>query len=312
MTNIIITGSTGLIGSALTKKLNKDKICTTSGDLTECDSIYHQFQEFSIITKQNKLENSECYHLAARVGGLGDNMNHLGEFFTTNILINTNVLNAARMFNMKKLISMASTCIYPENAPQPYRESSLQDGWPHNSNYGYAFSKRMLDIQSRAYRDQYGCNFVVAVPTNVYGERDNYKLNDAHVIPDIIHKMYLAKTNKEPELKLWGDGSQLRDFILADDLCDALILIMEKYDDKEPINIASGIDTPIKYIVELIQKNMEYDGKIIWSGDKKGIQKKSVNIDKIMALGWKPKTSVEEGIKISCDYFISQYPNVRK
>jgi GDP-L-fucose synthase len=315
----IITGSTGLIGSALTKKLSNNKLYVTSGDLTDCQKIYQTFLEWSVIANGgicknvfHKLEEFDCFHLAARVGGVNANMSYLGEFFTSNILINTNVLNAARMFKVRKLISLASTCIYPENASQPLKECDLHNGWPHESNYGYAFAKRMLDIQSKAYRDQYGCNFIVAIPTNVFGLNDNFNLENSHVIPGMIHKIYLAKINKQPILELWGDGSQLRDFIFADDLCDALVLVMENYDDKEPINIASGIDISIKEIAELIQQNMEYDGKIIWSGDKTGIQKKSVNIDKITALGWKPKTNVQEGLRIVCEEFVSKYPNVRK
>jgi len=311
--SLLITGASGLVGKSLSKKIKEqnlyDRIFFVNSKMCDLrNEAYTQllFYDYEVNTTW------DCIHLAARVGGLGANTLSNADFFSDNIRMNTNIIDLCYKFKVNKLLSFASTCVYPVSATQPYKEKSLHDGWPHDTNFGYAFSKRMIDIQSRAYRNQYGCNFIVAVPTNIYGPEDNFTLDKAHVIPDLIHKIYLAKKENRSEIELWGDGTQLRDFIFVDDVANAIITIMEKFNDEEPINIATGKDIPIKKIAKLIKKSIGYDGKIKWSKDYKGIQKKSVDISKIINLGWKQKTSIEKGIMETCKWFVENYKIARK
>lgn len=310
MKHYIITGSSGLVGTSLCRKLKFDVnnfvMCMVSSkvDLRDDNQVNGAFET---IIKDN---DWRIFHLAARVGGIKAN-NSFATFFRDNVLINTNVLHNAALYNVEKVVSLASTCVYPKDARQPLQEKDLHNGFPHDTNYAYAFAKRMIDIQSKAYRDSYKCNFVTAIPTNVYGLNDNFDLENSHVIPAIIHKVYLAKKNNQRFVELWGDGQALRDFIFSDDLSDALILIMEKYNDREAINIATGVDVTIEYVTSLIMKALNFHGGIIWNGELKGIDQKSTDITKIKSLGWEPKVKIEEGIQRVCEWFEKNYKDSR-
>jgi GDP-L-fucose synthase len=311
--NLLITGASGLVGKSLSRKIKELNlynrvVCLDSKrcDLRNRAEVEDEFRGLELDSTW------DCIHLAARVGGINANINNQGQFFYDNIVMNANILEVARSVRVNKLISLASTCIYPNDCTLPLKEKDLHNGEPHFSNYGYAYAKRSLDIQSKAYRDQYGCNFIVAIPTNIFGANDNFNLENSHVIPGIIHKIYLAQKNKTECVELWGDGNQERDFIFVDDLSRALILIMEKYNDREGINIATGQDVSIKEIAELIRKNIGYSGTIKWNQQNKGVQRKPVDITKLTNLGWKNEISLEKGIEISCEWFIKNYPNIRK
>jgi GDP-L-fucose synthase len=316
---ILVTGDTGLVGSSFCSIFDH----LSSGNKRENIYKSHQAQRLDL---RNIEEVKDMFydaktllgndfvtmHFSATVGGIEANINNQGQFFYDNILINTNILEVARIARVKKLISLASTCVYPDNCAFPLKEKDLHNGEPHFSNYGYAFSKRMLDVQSRAYRDQYGCNFVVAIPTNVYGIKDNYNLQNGHVIPVLIHKIYRAKIRDEKYVELYGSGRELRDFIFADDLSRALMFIAEKYNEREPINVATGEETSIREIAEKICFFLGYVGEIRWTNKMSGQMRKPVDITKIKALGWTQKISIDEGIKKTCKWFIENYPNVRK
>ena len=209
----------------------------------------------------------QIIHLAARVGGIKANMEQLGQFYIDNILINTNVLEAARKRGVNKIVSLLSTCIYPDKVVYPLTEEKIHLGPPHQSNYAYAHAKRMLDVQSRAYREQYGCNFITAVPNNLFGENDNYDLNDSHVMPALMHKMYNAK-QKEESVVLWGDGTPLREFTYSHDVANILLFLLEHYDSPDPINIGNTGEHTISSIAQKIAIAMEYDNSIIWDTDK--------------------------------------------
>jgi GDP-L-fucose synthase len=169
----------------------------------------------------------------------------------------------------------------------------------------------MIDILSKTYRDEYGCNFIVAIPTNVFGQNDQYHLENSHVIPGIIHKVYLAKKENKKSVELWGTGAEMRDFIFADDLARALVCLMKKYDGREPVNIASGKELSIRYITEKICKYFRFTGDIIWNKQMSGQFRKPVDISKIKSIGWRPCNSIDEKLKISCEWFKNNYPNVR-
>lgn len=332
----IVTGDTGLIGTALCRSLDKNRTVrcseipeiiqnlTSTFDLNKrnrlnlandsdaADLFYYSKCKFEIETKVNYAEqNLSVFHLAAKVGGINANISNLGDFYRENILINTNVLECARLAKVKKVVSLASTCVYPDGAALPLKECDLHKGEPHFSNYGYAYAKRMLDVQSRTYRDQYGCNFVVAIPTNCYGESDNYDLQNGHAIPVLIHKIFLAKKEKRDKVELYGSGKELRDFIYSKDLAKALILVKDSYNEKEPINIASGKETRIKDVAEMICFYIGYNGKIAWNQNLSGQFRKPVDTSKIENLNWKPSVSISEGLKASCTWFLENYPKVR-
>ena len=252
-------------------------------------------------------------HLAAKVGGIKANMENLGDFYRENILINTNVLESAHINNVKKVVSLLSTCIYPNEVTYPLTEEQIHNGPPHRSNYAYAYAKRMLDIQSQAYREQYGCNFITAVPNNLFGENDNYDLNDSHVIPAMMHKMFRAKQNNE-SVTLWGDGSPLREFTYSLDLANILMFLLEHYDGVEPLNVGNTGEHSIKEVAELVATHIGFDGEIVWDVDKpKGQFRKPSDNTKLLELGWKPEkyTDFNEAMESSCEWFQKNLKSAR-
>ena len=235
-------------------------------------------------------------------------MDNLGDFYRENIFINTNVLENAHLNNTKKVVSLLSTCIYPNDVSYPLTEEQIHDGPPHRSNYAYAYAKRMLDIQSQAYRDQYGCNFITAVPNNLFGENDNYDLNDSHVMPAMMHKMHIAKDS----VTLWGDGSPLREFTYSLDLANILLFLLENYDGAEPLNVGNTGEHSIKEVAELVARYIGFEGNIEWDTTKpKGQLRKPSDNSKLLSLGWDPDmyTDFEKATKVSCEWFLN---NLRK
>jgi GDP-L-fucose synthase len=250
-------------------------------------------------------------HLAAKVGGIKANMDNLGDFYLENAMINTNVLEGARKCKVEKVVSLLSTCVYPNNAVYPLTEDQIHDGPPHESNFAYAYAKRMLDVQSRAYRKQHGCNFITAVPNNLFGENDNFDLEDSHVIPAMIRKFYEAGLSGE-DVYLWGDGSPLREFTYSKDLAKILIFLVKEYDGEHPINVGNTEEHSIKQVAEMIAKMMRYDGKIIWQTDKpKGQHRKPSDNSRFKAICDVRYTSFEQALTNTCEWFIMSYPKVR-
>lgn len=252
-------------------------------------------------------------HLAAKVGGLIANMENMGEFYLKNIQINTNVLEAAKQFHVAKVVSLLSTCVYPAEASYPLTEDQIHSGPPHESNFAYAYAKRMLDIQSRAYRKQYGCNFITAVPNNLYGKHDNFDLENSHVIPAMIRKIYMAREDKR-DVVLWGSGSPVREFTYAQDLVDIVLFLVDHYSDPEPINVGNTKEYSIKSLAEIIAKKLNFKGNIIWDTEKPdGQKRKPSDNSKLISLGWREEnyTSLEQGLDSTIEWFESIYPMVR-
>jgi GDP-L-fucose synthase len=303
---ILVTGGSGMLGSAL-REIFKDAVYVTSSDsdLTcpmQTDRLFKQHKPDMLV------------HLAARVGGVKSNYDFVADFYTDNIKINTNVLDAAHKYSVKKVISLLSTCVYPDDSVYPLTEDQVHNGHPHFSNFGYAFAKRMLDVQSRAYRRQYGSNYLTAIPNNLYGEYDNFNLAGSHVVPALIRKVWQAKVNNHPYVECWGDGSPLREFTYSRDVARIILFLLENYNHESPINIGNTNQISISELVQKICKIMGYSGQIIWNIDEhSGQSRKPSSNQKLLSLGWKREwyTPLDVGLSSTCEWFIKNYPNVR-
>ena len=304
-TDMLVTGSAGLVGHAL-RQLNPpdtEFVARKHADLTEFGATSTMF---------SLLRPRRVVHLAAVVGGLGGNMIHSGGYFRNNILINLNVLEAARLAGVEKLVSFMSTCIFPDSCPYPLSEASLHNGPPHPSNFGYAYAKRMLEVQSAAYRNEWNCNFIVAIPTNIYGPNDNFSLTDGHVIPSLIHRCHLAKERGE-DLVLWGSGEPLREFVHSGDIARLTLWLLDNYSEDQPIILSSGIEVSIMELAETIAQVMGFKGRLVFDTTKPdGQLRKPSDTSKLRRylpdFGFTP---LREGLEQTVEWFLAHYPEVR-
>ena len=304
---ILVTGGSGMVGSGFTEEKSSHELILISSKQYDLMS-WHDAQLMMINTTPDVV-----IHLAARVGGVKGNAEFVADFFSENIMINTNVLQAAKKFDVKKVVSLLSTCVYPDKVNYPLTEDQIHNGVPHPSNFGYAYSKRMLDVHSRALRQQHGCNFICAVPNNLYGPHDNFDLENGHVIPAIIRKVWEAKQTGIAPI-FWSDGSALREFTYAPDISDILLHLLNEYNDPEPINIGITEERSIASVVDLVCENLGYSGQVSWDESKPaGQYRKPSSNEKLISTGWAPSyyTTFEIGLKKTCDWFIENYPNVR-
>lgn len=292
---IFVAGHNGMVGSAIVRLLEKkgyhNLILRTSKelDLRNQKDVQLFFEKESI---------DFVFLAAARVGGIMANSTFKGTFLYDNLMIQNNVLEAAKTYHIKKLLFLGSSCIYPKFATQPIRESELLTGALEPTNEAYAIAKiaglKMCDY----YREEFGCNFISLMPTNLYGPNDNYDLNNSHVIPALLRKFHEAKLNKSTEVELWGDGSPLREFLHVDDLAEACIFSMLKYNQSGHLNVGSGEELSIKELAEMIASIVDYQGKIKWDTTKpNGTPRKIMDSSKIKEFGWKPRISLKEGLK---------------
>jgi len=302
---ILVTGGSGMVGNAL-KNYVPNAFYVSSEN---CDLRSEQDTRYML----KHLKPTKVIHLAARVGGVKANSEQLGQFYTENILINTNVLHCSMIYKVEKVLSLLSTCVYPDKVNYPLTEEQIHNGPPHESNYAYAYAKRMIDIQSRAYRKQYGCNFITAVPNNLFGEHDNFDLNNSHVIPAIIRKMHDAKNNNQ-DVILWGDGTPLREFTYSKDLAKILLFLLDLYNKEEPINIGNTNEYSIKQIAYLIADKIEFNGNIIWDMTKpNGQYKKPSDNSKLINIGFNKNiyTNIDASLTNVCNWYKLNYPNIR-
>ena len=314
MKTILITGGSGLVGNAIktiSTNYNYKFIFLSSAD---CD-----LTSYSCTLYTFSLYNPDyVIHLAACVGGLFKNMAYKVDMYEKNILINLNVLKVCHEIKVKKLISCLSTCIFPDKTTLSgfkINETMLHDGPPHTSNDAYAYAKRMLEVQSKAYQEQYGDNFICVIPTNIYGPYDNFHLQDSHVIPGLIHKCYLAKQKNEPFV-IAGSGTPLRQFIYSEDLAILILWTLENYHDKESIilSVPESDEKSINYVATCIAKEFNYENNMEFDTDKPdGQYKKTADNSKLMNLIKSFKfTPIEEGITKTVDWFVNNYNICRK
>ena len=303
MGKILITGGTGLVGSRFDGK-EYLKIGSKNLDLLNQTDI-------SDFLSDNKVDG--IIHCAARVGGVGGNMSYPGEFTYENLKMNTGIIEEARKAGIKKMISFSSTCVFPDKVDYPLTPNKIHLGPPHHSNYGYAYAKRMTDVQMQAYREQYGVNYFSVIPCNIYGPSDNYNLENGHVIPSLIHKFHLANI-LGTDVTIWGSGSPLREFIFSEDVAKLTRILFDNYIEGTPVIISSGKEISIKEVVSIIASQFNFRGKIIWDLDKpEGQFRKPSDNSVIRSIAPDFKfTSIGEGIYKSVKWFKENYPNIRK
>ena len=306
MAKILVTGANGLVGNAIRYLNPSDTVYITREDVDLTD-----FNKTLQVVSAIKPE--QVIHLAAVVGGLGGNMIHSGQYFRNNIMINTNVLESARICGVAKLISFMSTCVFPDKCQYPLNEKDLHNGPPHPSNFGYAYAKRMLEVQSSAYRKEWGCDYIVAIPTNIYGSGDNWDLADGHVLPSLIHRCFLAKQNSA-DLIVWGSGSSLREFVYSEDIAQLTLWALDNYSEDLPIIFSSGHEVSIKDVVNLIVKEFDFRGNVIFDSSKPDGQFRKPS-DTTKLNNYLPGfqfTTIEDGLKRTIKWFLNNYPNIRK
>jgi GDP-L-fucose synthase len=300
MKKLLVTGSNGLVGSSIISDIKIGR-------------------EINLINPSDTLEmfNTEkpthVIHCAGKVGGVGGNMNYKGEYFYDNIMINTNVIESARKSNVKNLVCFLSTCVFPDNVSYPLTEDKIHLGEPHFSNYPYAYAKRMADVQIRAYREQYGLNYTSVIPTNIYGPNDNFSLEHGHVMPMLIHKLYLAKKNNS-DFTVWGSGKPLREFIFSKDVARLSEWAVENYNESEPIIFSPSQEISIINLVDLLVKEFNFKGKVIFDDTKPDGQFRKPS-DNSKLKSYLPDfkfTPIEEGVKETINWFNQNYENVRK
>ena len=299
---ILVTGGNGLVGSEF-----------IGGHYFKPSSKLYDLRKTED-TNRLMLKNFDgIIHCAAKVGGLGGNMNHKGEFFYDNIMINTNVIESARISGVKNLVAFLSTCVFPNEVEYPLTEKKVHLGPPHFSNDAYAYSKRMVDVQIRAYKEQYGLNYKSVIPTNIYGPNDNYDIVNGHVVPSLIHKCYLARENKTP-LNIWGSGTPLREFIFSRDVAKLTEWVLENYNENEPIILSTSEEISIKDLVGVVIELMNFKGEVIFDLTKPdGQHRKPSDNSKIKSYLPNFKfTPFYEGLKETIDYFENHYNLLRK
>ncbi len=293
---IYIAGHRGMVGSALVRKLEQEGysniVTRTSKEL----DLRNQ-QAVADFFAQEKPDY--VFLAAAKVGGIVANNTYRAEFIYDNLMMESNIIHHSYLNGVKKLLFLGSSCIYPKLAPQPLKEEYLLSGYLEHTNQPYAVAKIAGIELCDSYRAQYGCNFISAMPTNLYGPNDNYDLEKSHVLPAMLRKFITAKRNNLPEVELWGTGSPRREFLHVDDLATACLHLMEHYSEQGLVNIGTGEDVTIKELAELIQGIVGYAGSIRWNTDKPdGTPRKLMDVSKINSFGWKASIDLPTGIKM--------------
>ncbi len=292
---IYIAGHRGMVGSAILRAL-KAQGCTNFLLRTSSELDLRNQQAVADFFAQEKPDY--VFLAAAKVGGIVANNTYRADFIYENLMIQNNVIHQAYVNNVKKLMFLGSSCIYPKMAPQPLKEEYLLTGLLEPTNEPYAIAKIAGIKMCDAYRDQYGCNFISVMPTNLYGPNDNYDLNNSHVLPAMLRKFIIAKRNSDTVVTIWGSGSPKREFLHADDLAQACLFLMENYDDSGLVNIGIGDDISILELAQLVKKTVGFEGKILTDTTKPdGTPRKLMDVSKLNGLGWKAKISLEEGIQ---------------
>ena len=302
---IYVAGHRGLVGSAIVRNLEAKGYTNI---------VYRTHEELDLTNQADvqaffKEEQPEYVILAAaKVGGIHANNTYPADFIYDNLMIQNNVIKAAHDYKVKKLLFLGSTCIYPKMAPQPIREEYLLTGALEETNEAYAVAKIAGLEMCKFFKRQYGDNFISCMPTNLYGPNDNFDLKSSHVLPALIRKFHEAKVNGKHTVEVWGTGTPLREFIYVDDMADACVFLMENYDGEQHVNIGTGEEVSIRQLAETVKEVVGFEGELVFNTDMPdGTPRKLTNVDKLHRLGWKHKTSLNEGIKLAYEWFLENY-----
>lgn len=296
----LVTGGYGLVGSALTADVRIGHEIDLR-DPIQVDTMYKLHKPTHVV------------HCAAKVGGVGGNMSHKGEYFFDNIMMNTNVIEYARRHNVQKLVNFLSVCVFPDDVTYPLTEEKIHLGEPHHSNDAYAYAKRMSDIQVRAYREQYGINYTSVIPTNIFGPGDNFSLVHGHVIPMLIHKLYIAQQNNT-DFVVWGSGKAKREFIFSRDLAKMVEFVLSDYNDTSPIILSTSEEISIREVVDVLVNIFNFKGNVVFDKTKpEGQDRRPSDNSKILSYIPNFKfTPFESAIKETVSWFITNYETLRK
>jgi len=301
---IYVAGHRGLVGSALIRQLQKQGYQNL---------IYKTHQELDLTRQQEvedffKQEKPEYVFLsAAKVGGIQANNTYPGDFLYQNLMIAAHVIHAAYQNGVKKLLFLGSSCIYPKLCPQPIQEEYLLTGALEATNEAYAIAKITGLEMAKFYRRQYGCDFISAMPTNLYGINDNFDLENSHVLPALIRKFHEAKINNEKQVVLWGTGSPRREFLFVDDLAEALVFLMNRYSEETHVNVGAGTDLTILELAKMIKTIVGFKGEIVHDLSKPdGTPQKLLDVSRLTALGWHAKTPLQDGIRQVYEWYQKQ------
>lgn len=291
---IYVAGSNGMVGSAIVRALKANGYLNIIAKSSNELDLKNQQAVRDFFT----IEKPEYVFLAAaKVGGIHANNSYPATFIYDNIMIQSNVIHASYELNVKKLLFLGSSCIYPKMAPQPLKEAYLLSGSLEPTNEAYAIAKIAGLKMCQFYKQQYGCNFISAMPTNLFGINDNFNLENSHVLPALLRKFIEAKQNNHNEVSIWGSGSPMREFLYVDDLADACLFLMNNYNDIETLNIGTGEEISIKELAKTIMKIVGFEGNLFFDTSKPdGTPRKLLDVSKVNSLGWKHKVSLEEGI----------------
>lgn len=301
---IYVAGHRGMVGSAIVRKLEKEGYTNIITRLSKDLDLRNQ-QEVADFFAAEKPDY--VFLAAAKVGGIVANNTYRAEFLYDNLCIQNNVIHNAYLNNIKKLMFLGSSCIYPKMAPQPLKEEYLLTGILESTNEPYAIAKIAGIKMCDAYRDQYGCNFISVMPTNLYGYNDNYHPQNSHVLPALIRKFHEAKVGNAANVTIWGSGSPMREFLFADDLAEACYYLMENYDEAGLVNVGTGEDITIKNLALTIKEIVGFEGDLVFDSTKPdGTPRKLMDVSKLHAKGWKHTINLPEGIKYAYQDFLSK------
>ena len=306
---VFVAGHRGLVGSAIVRRLNQlgyDDVLTATRDqldLRDQAAVNYWF-------RANRPEF--VYLVAGTVGGILANSTRPAEFIYDNMMIHATVVHSSHVFGVKKLLYLGSSCIYPRHATQPMKEEELLNGPLEPTNEAYAIAKIAGIKLCQSYRKQYGCDFISAMPTNLYGPNDNFDLSSSHVLPAMIRKFHDAREDGREEVVVWGTGAPRREFLHVDDLADACVFLMQRYDESAHINVGTGEDVSIRELAEMIQRVVHPNAKIVWDTTKPdGAPRKLLDVSRLHALGWKHRMSLGEGIERTYQWFLANHASAR-
>lgn len=334
---VVVTGGAGFLGSFVTEKLNQRGVTDIliprieNYNLTDRDDInrllddalqpadkvpaHLQFSTFNVqpSTPNIQPENLVIIHLAANVGGIGANREHPAEFFYDNLMMGVELMHQSWQRGVGKFTAIGTVCAYPKFTPVPFKEEDLWIGYPEETNAPYGLAKKMMLVQSEAYRQQYGFNSIFVLPVNLYGPRDNFNLQTSHVIPALIRKAIEAQERGDKELVVWGDGSPTREFLYVEDAAEGILTATEKYNSSDPVNLGSGYEISIKDLAEMIVRQTGYQGKLVWDTEKpNGQPRRGLDVSRAKErFGWSAQVSFEEGMRRTIEWFKANRDKIR-